>query len=100
MKFLSTIANTIGIGKWLNKIVNPEPEVMFVNLKYPEESGLKEDLEKDNKEIRWCNENEVPIKIENEGYSNVFWHPKKDKPVILMVKTIPQNAVLIQRRKT
>ena len=99
MELLSTIANAIGIGKWLNKILNPKPEIMFVNLSYPEESGLKADLEQENKEIRWCNENKVPIKMENEGYSKIFWHAKKGKPVILMVKTSRQTAALIQIKK-
>ena len=100
MEILAAIANAIGIGKWLEKYINPKPEVLNVNLKYPEETGIKEKVEAEGLTIAWASEKDVQGKIDNEGYQNIFKHPKTGKPIILRVEDRINNLILVKRPKT
>lgn len=98
--FLGNIASAIGIGKWLNKLINPEPTVRYVHMKYPEESGLSADFEAKGYKLSWCDERKLQILLDKNEAKHIFTPPEESKPVILKVKSNPRDLVLIYKQKT
>ncbi len=98
LEIISAISGAIGIGKWVNKIIHPNPEVRYVHIKYPEESGLSKDFEKKSFKLSWCDERNLQIQIEQNGAKHIFTPPNESKPVILKVKSTPRDLVLIYKK--
>lgn len=99
-EFIGSISAAIGIGKWVNKLINPDPEVRYVHMKYPEEIGLTKDFKEKGLKLSWCDERKLQIQLENEGAKHIFIPPNESKPVIFKVKNSPRDQVLIYKKET
>ena len=99
-EIIGSISATIGIGKWVNKIINPKPEIRYVHLQYPEESGLTKDLEAKGFKLHWCDERKLQIKLDKNEVKHIFKPANETKPVILKVKNGPRDLVLTYKKKT
>lgn len=96
---LGTIASAINIGKWVNKLLNRTPEVRYVNIRYPEESGLAEDLDAKGYQLSWVDERKLQILLDKNIVKHTFIPPGESKPVILKVKNNPRDLVLTYKPK-
>ncbi len=97
---LRTIASAIGIGKWVNKLLSPTPEVRYVHMKYPEDSGLSEDFAAKGYNLSWCDERKLQFLLDKNEAKHIFTPPGESKPVVLKVKSNPRDLVLIYKPKT
>ncbi|MEK7322408.1 MAG: hypothetical protein AABZ84_04935 [Pseudomonadota bacterium] len=67
-----------------------------VNIKFPSDSGLQQNLEDKGYKISWCSSKNLQSRIQLEGWEKVVWEDKEGKQFFL--KTY-DGSVLIRRRE-
>jgi hypothetical protein len=78
--------------------VDNEPSVKWVDLQYPADSGLQEQLLSEGYEIRWCLDTNLVTRLDIEGWSLVTQRSKTGREVILKVKDRPADQTLIKKK--
>lgn len=75
-----------------------EPSVKWVDLQYPNDSGLKSELESQGYKIRWCSEKRLARCLDIEGWVLVTQTAQSGEKEVLKVKDKPYNQTLIMKR--
>ena len=74
-----------------------EFSIKWVDLQYPSDSGLQEELERQGYQIRWCTENHLARRLDIEGWFLVNQTTESGKRVILKVKDHPYDQTLVMK---
>lgn len=73
------------------------PEEKWVDLKYPSDSGLKQQLEAEGFRVAWCMEDKLARRLDLEGWELVTQELEGGSQVILKVQDWPYNQTLIKK---
>lgn len=73
-----------------------EPEIKWVDTKYPEDSGLKAKLETDGYAVAWSAESKLARRVDLQGAEVVVDATEPSNPIVYKVQSQPSNLVLIR----
>jgi predicted nucleotide-binding protein len=88
-----------GIGGQIGLLEIQEDSIKFVDINYPEDSGIAKELNKQGFDTAWCMENNLARRLDIDGWSLVTQPTASGKQVILRMKDRPQDQTLIKRKK-
>ncbi|MDA2932543.1 hypothetical protein MYX19_05255 [Nitrospinae bacterium AH-259-F20] len=76
------------------------PETKWVDLKYPSDSDLQQQLEAEGYMVRWCTDDNLARKLDLEGWELAIQELEDGRKAILKVKDRVRDQTLIKKQKS
>jgi predicted nucleotide-binding protein len=93
------VESSNGIGGQIDLLEIQEDSIRFVDIGYPEDSGIAKELKNEGFDVAWCMESNLARRLDIDGWSLVTQSTASGKQVILRMKDRPQDQTLIKRKK-
>lgn len=75
-----------------------EPEIKWVDLNYPSDIGLQQQLESEGYRVRWCTDDNLARRLDIEGWELVLQELEDGRKVMLKIKDRVRDQTLIKKR--
>ena len=90
------------ISGYIRGMTTPKPaselETKWVDLNYPSDIGLQQQLESEGYRVRWCTDDNLARRLDIEGWELVLQELEDGRKAILKVKDRVRDQTLIKKR--